>query len=89
MADEKSFPAGTNGGVAAMARNVWRFYADGFRGMTIGRTLWILILIKIFILFFIFRLFFFPDILSRDYDTDEERAAAVRKSLIDNRFNNF
>ena len=61
---------------------IWRFYADGFRQMTVGKKLWILILIKLFILFFIFKLFFFPDILKRDYDSDEERAAAVKSTLI-------
>lgn len=58
-------------------------YADGFRNMTIGRYLWAIILIKLFILFAIFRLFFFPDILSRDYDNDDDRAQAVRTHLID------
>ncbi len=28
------------------------------------------------------KLFFFPDILSRDYDTDAERADAVRESML-------
>lgn len=61
---------------------VVRFYVEGFRSMTVGKKLWVLILIKIFILFFVFKLFFFPDILSRDYDTDAERAEAVRESLL-------
>ena len=30
---------------------VWHFYRDGFRAMTVGRYLWALILIKLFILF--------------------------------------
>ena len=55
---------------------------EGFRSMTLGKKLWMLILIKLFILFFVFKLFFFPDILSRDYDTDAERAEAVRESLL-------
>lgn len=62
---------------------VYRFYRDGFREMTVGRSLWALILIKLAILFLVFRLFFFPDVLSRDYDTDEARADAVRQSLLD------
>lgn len=62
---------------------VWRFYRDGFRSMTVGRWLWAMILIKVAILFLVFRLFFFPDILSENYDTDEERADAVRSSLLD------
>lgn len=61
---------------------IYRFYADGFRSMTIGRKLWALIIIKLFILFFIFRLFFFPNLLKRDYDNDRDRAAAVRCSLL-------
>ena len=40
---------------------VYRFYRDGFREMTLGRTLWALILVMLFIMFFILRLFFFPD----------------------------
>lgn len=64
---------------------IFRFYRDGFRSMTIGRKLWLLILIKIFIIFFIFKIFFFPDILQRDYDNDRDRAAAVRSSLLDRR----
>ena len=43
--------------------NIWHFYLEGFRSMTWGRVLWFIILIKLFILFFILRLFFFPDFL--------------------------
>lgn len=60
---------------------VWRFYVDGFKSMTIGRYLWAIILIKLFILFAVMRLFFFPNILSRDYDNDADRAQAVRTNL--------
>lgn len=62
---------------------IFKFYIDGFKSMTVGRYLWALILIKLFILFFIFKLFFFPDILKRDYDNDADRAKAVRVSLLD------
>ena len=55
--------------------------------MTVGRYLWLMIIIKLFILFFIFRLFFFPDLLKRDYDNDADRAQAVRSALIDNNRN--
>lgn len=51
--------------------------------MTLGRYLWALILIKLIILFFIFKLFFFPDILEKAYDNDADRAKAVRSSLLD------
>ena len=54
----------------------------GFRSMTLGKTLWAIILIKLFIMFFILRLFFFPNILQQKYDTDEERANQVIENLI-------
>lgn len=56
-------------------------YVDGFRSMTVGRKLWALILIKLAIMFLVFRLFFFPDILHENYDTDAQRAQAVRSAL--------
>lgn len=62
-----------------------RFYVDGFREMTLGRYLWAIILIKLFIMFFVFKLFFFPNLLERDYSTDAERANAVRQSMLEER----
>lgn len=62
-------------------RRILDLYIDGFRSMTVGRKLWALIIIKLVILFGVMKLFFFPDILSRDYDTDAQRAAAVRSAL--------
>lgn len=56
-------------------------YYEGFRNMTIGKTLWIIILIKLFLFFVIVRLIFFPDILQRDFENDEERAEHVRHEL--------
>ena len=43
--------------------SVWNFYAGGFRSMTWGRVLWMIILVKLFLLFFVLRLFFFPNFL--------------------------
>lgn len=62
-------------------RRVMSMYVDGFRNMTVGRRLWALILVKLAILFFVFRLFFFPDILHENYDSDADRAQAVRSAL--------
>lgn len=65
-----------------MALKIWQFYADGFRSMTVGRKLWALIIVKLAIFFLVFKLLFFPDILSRDYDNDADRAEAVRTNLL-------
>ena len=47
-----------------LVTSIWQFYVDGFRSMTLGRTLWLIIAIKLFIMFFILRLFFFPNYLN-------------------------
>ena len=44
---------------------VYRFYREGFRSMTIGRTLWTVIIIKLIVIFAILKLFFFPDVLGK------------------------
>lgn len=61
-------------------KRIYRFYADGFRGMTVGRTLWLVIIIKLVVMFVIIRMFFMPDILG-GYDDDSARVEAVRKNL--------
>lgn len=60
-------------------RAVFRFYSDGFRNMTWGRQLWLLVLIKLFILFAVLRVFFF-----RPYYggmSDEQRESSVATEL--------
>lgn len=49
--------------------------------MTVGKQLWVLIIIKVVILFAVLKIFFFPNLLSRDYDNDADRAQAVRTTL--------
>ena len=61
----------------------FRLYIDGFRNMTWGKTLWIVILIKLFIMFAIIKVFFFPNILKSNFDTDKARSEHVSKELTD------
>lgn len=69
--------------LSASTRNAWMLYYDGFRSMTVGKTLWVIILVKLFIFFVVIKLLFFPNILQRDFETDEERADHVRHQLLD------
>ena len=64
-----------------VAVNIWRFYLEGFRGMTLGRTLWLIILVKLFIMFFILRLFFFPRFLDTPA-VGEDKEGYVSNELI-------
>ena len=56
---------------------IFRFYRNGFRGMILGRTLWKLIAVKLFIMFCILKIFFFQGFLETNFNTDTERAAYV------------
>ncbi|MGM9800590.1 MAG: DUF4492 domain-containing protein [Muribaculaceae bacterium] len=58
-------------------------YIDGFRSMTVGKKLWLLIIIKLIIIFAVLKLFFFPDFLGASCDTDTEKAAKVRQEISD------
>lgn len=68
--------------LSGMPRRIWDLYYDGFRSMTVGKTLWLIILVKLFIFFVVMKLLFFPNLLKRDFNTDEERADHVRTELI-------
>lgn len=48
------------------------FYRDGFINMEIGRTLWLVIIVKIVIIFFVLRLFFMPDTLKSKAEKGKE-----------------
>lgn len=58
-----------------------RFYRDGFRSMTLGKTLWKIILLKLLIMFGVLKLFFFPDFLNTQFATDEQKAGYVMEQL--------
>lgn len=68
--------------IRSLPARIWTFYYDGFRSMTVGKTLWAIILIKLFIFFVVIKMLFFPNLLQRDFDSDEERANHVRQELI-------
>lgn len=53
-------------------KTVIRFYADGFRNMRWGKTLWIVILVKLFIIFAILKVFFFPNHISENTEKGHE-----------------
>lgn len=59
---------------------IFRFYYDGFREMTLGRTLWAIILIKLLHPVRRLAALFFPDVLGGK--SAEERGEIVRNELI-------
>lgn len=64
-----------------IAKNIFSFYYQGFKSMMVGKTLWIIILIKLIIFFFVIKLIFFPDFLKSNFKTDKERSNYVIEQL--------
>ena len=60
---------------------IYTFYRNGFKAMTVGRTLWKIILIKLLVMFGVLKLFFFPNYLHTNFQTDEQRAAHVLEQI--------
>jgi len=61
---------------------IFRFYYDGFKAMTIGKKLWMIILIKLAVMFLFFKLLFFPNFLNSKFKTEEEKSNYVIEKLI-------
>ncbi len=67
----------------SLLNRIFRFYYEGFTSMSWwGKRIWLILLIKLFVIFIILKLFFFPDFLKRNYRTDEQRSEHVLEQLI-------
>jgi len=68
-----------------MLKKIFNFYYEGFRTMSWhSRKLWIIIIIKLVIIFAILKVFFFPDFLNSKFNTDKEKSDHVMEQLINN-----
>lgn len=68
------------GKIKKAASSVWHFYRDSFREMTWGRPLVWLILLKLFILFAVLRVFFFKPAMAGM--TEQQKSEIVGERLI-------
>jgi hypothetical protein len=64
-----------------LLRNVYLFYRDGFKNMTVGKKLWAIIMIKLVIMFAVLKYFFFPDFLNTNFENDNQRTDYVLEQL--------
>lgn len=60
---------------------IFHLYYDGFRTMTLGRTLWTIILIKLAIIFLVLKLFFFPNYINSNAKNGD-KAGFVSKEIL-------
>lgn len=66
--------------VVSRLKSIANFYINGFKNMTWGRPLWMLIILKLIILFAILRVFFFKPVLAGK--SEDERSEFVGEMLI-------
>lgn len=62
-------------------KKVYCFYRDGFSQMTLGKTLWKIIIIKLVVMFAVLKLFFFPNFLKTNFENDQLRADYVLRQI--------
>ena len=60
---------------------VFDLYYEGFRSMKLGKVLWAVILIKLFIIFVVLKLFFFPNFL-KEHAREGEESEYVAEELM-------
>lgn len=71
-----------------MVSRLFSFYYQGFVSMPVwAKTLWLIILVKLFIMFFVLKLFFFRDTLKNKYSTTEEKANHVIEQITKSKLN--
>lgn len=51
---------------------VFDLYYDGFKNMTLGKTLWTVIIVKLIIMFLVLKVFFFPNFLKENAKPGKE-----------------
>ena len=65
-----------------MLKRVWHLYYDGSATCPVGENgLWAIILIKVLILFFVFKFLLMPNYLNTHYATDREKSEHVLNEL--------
>ncbi|MBR6893688.1 MAG: DUF4492 domain-containing protein [Bacteroidaceae bacterium] len=60
---------------------VYDLYRDGFRHMRLGKTLWLIVLVKLFVIFVVLKLFFFPNFIGQHAKEGEEDAFVATQLL--------
>lgn len=61
--------------------NIASLYIDGFKSMKLGKKLWLVIAIKLIIMFGILKIFLFNETLNTKFETNEEKSDFVINSL--------
>ena len=71
----------TKGDFMLNIKNIYSFYLNGFKNMTIGKTLWKIILIKLLVILVFLNYFIHDKSIKTEYKTYEEKVDFVYKNL--------
>lgn len=69
-----------------MLKNIFLFYRNGFRNMKLGKTLWLVIVIKLIVIFAIIKVFIYGGGL-RDFGSAQAKSAFVLQNLTQEKHN--
>lgn len=61
---------------------VFEFYRQGFSAMRLGKTLWGLIFIKLFVIFVLLKIFVFDENLNSTFASNADKSEFVLRNLI-------
>ena len=64
-------------------QNLFHFYYDGFRNMTLGKSLWVVIIVKLLIIFGFLIIYIYDNSLRAKFQTQEEKSEFVSKNLME------
>jgi len=60
---------------------VYDLYRDGFHHMRLGKLLWVIVLVKLFVIFVVLKIFFFPNFLKQHAKEGEEDEYVAKQVL--------
>ena len=60
---------------------VYDLYYDGFRHMTLGKTLWAVIIVKLVVIFLVLKMFFFPNFIKEHAQEGQEAEFVANQTL--------
>jgi uncharacterized membrane protein len=65
-----------------LLHKVYDLYYDGFQHMTLGKTLWAVIIVKLIVIFLILKIFFFPNYI-KEHATDGQEPEFVASEVLE------
>lgn len=63
-------------------KKIFYFYMEGFRNMTVGRTLWKIIFLKLTVILIFLKYFIHDKQFKTEYKTEDEKIGFVYENLI-------